>query len=277
MPTIPKGSNIYSKAETAKPLPTIPTGSNIYTRKVTPSPSHPVTRHPTTSHKMYHTLKRLLDIIIATLALIILSPVFLLVIPILRFTGEGEVWYRQKRVGYRNRHFHILKFATMLKDSPKLGTGSLTTRNDPRVLPVGRFLRKTKLNELPQVLNVLRGDMSLVGPRPQMEVDFLKFPKPVQERIYDARPGITGIGSIVFRDEEKLLTESGMEPHAFYEQHIAPYKGALELWYQQHASLRTDLLLLFLTGWVVVFPGSQLHFRLLNGLPERPEWLSVRQ
>lgn len=226
---------------------------------------------------MYHIAKRLLDLTIAALALIILSPVFLITIPILRLTGEGEVWYRQKRVGYRNQYFNILKFATMLKDSPKLGTGSLTTRNDPRVLPVGRFLRKTKLNELPQVINVLRGDMSLVGPRPQMEVDFLKFPPAVQARIYDARPGITGIGSIVFRDEEKLLSESGMEPHEFYRQHIAPYKGALELWYQQHASLRTDLLLLFLTGWVVLFPDSRLHFRLLKGLPPRPEWLSVPQ
>ena len=105
-----------------------------------------------------------------------------------------------------------------------------------------------------------------------MEVDFLKFPPVVQERIYDARPGITGIGSIVFRDEERLISESGMEPHAFYEQYIAPYKGALELWYQENASLLTDLILLFLTAWVVVFPNSNLHFRILKGLPAQPDW-----
>ncbi|MCB9276494.1 MAG: sugar transferase [Lewinellaceae bacterium] len=223
---------------------------------------------------MYGILKRLFDITLSALALLILSPVFLFFIPVLRFSGEGEVWYRQKRVGYKNQYFYILKFATMLKNSPNMGTGSLTTRNDPRVLPVGRFLRKTKLNELPQLVNVLRGDMSFVGPRPQMEVDFLKFPAAVQARIYDARPGITGIGSIVFRDEEKLLSSPGMDPHAFYEQHIAPYKGALELWYQQHASLFTDLLLLFLTAWVVFFPNSKLHFRLLKGLPPAPEWIA---
>ncbi|MCB0570219.1 MAG: sugar transferase [Phaeodactylibacter sp.] len=223
---------------------------------------------------MYGILKRLFDITLSALALLILSPVFLFFIPVLRFSGEGEVWYRQKRVGYKNQYFYILKFATMLKNSPNMGTGSLTTRNDPRVLPVGRFLRKTKLNELPQLVNVLRGDMSFVGPRPQMEVDFLKFPAAVQARIYDARPGITGIGSIVFRDEEKLLSSPGMDPHAFYEQHIAPYKGALELWYQQHASLFTDLLLLFLTAWVVFFPNTKLHFRLLKGLPPAPEWIA---
>ncbi|RMG53985.1 MAG: sugar transferase, partial [Gammaproteobacteria bacterium] len=161
---------------------------------------------------MYPFLKRTLDLVAAGAGLIVCAPLFLVVIPLLRFTAEGEVWYRQKRIGYKNKPFYILKFATMLKDSPNMLTGSLTLRNDPRVTPVGKYLRISKLNELPQIINVLKGDMSLVGPRPQMEVDFKAFPEHVQERIYDARPGITGIGSIVFRDEERIISESPLAP-----------------------------------------------------------------
>lgn len=158
----------------------------------------------------------------------------------------------------------------MLKNSPNMGTGSLTLRNDPRVTPIGRFLRKTKINELPQVFNVLKGDMSLVGPRPQMEVDFKAFPDAIQEVIYNVKPGITGIGSIIFRDEEKIISESSLPPREVYEKVIAPYKGALELWYQKHLSLYTDVMIIFLTAWVIVFPKSQLHYTIFKDLPARP-------
>lgn len=157
----------------------------------------------------------------------------------------------------------------MLQNSPNIGTGSITLRNDPRVLPFGRFLRKTKINELPQVFNVLIGDMSIVGPRPQMQEDLRKFPKIVQERMYDSKPGITGIGSVIFRDEEKLISNSDLPPHQFYEKEIAPYKGELELWYNQYKSLKVDLILIFLTGWVILFPDSQLVYKLLKRIPRR--------
>jgi len=217
--------------------------------------------------------KRLFDIVFSVLAILVLSPLLVPVIIILLLTGEHYVFYGQKRVGYKNRHFQIWKFATMLKASPSLGTGSLTVKNDPRVFPFGRFLRKTKLNEPPQIFNILLGDMSVVGPRPQMEVDFLKFPPHVQEVIYNAVPGMTGIGSIIFRDEEKWISAHEGDKHEYYRTHIAPYKGELELWYQEHISFRTDFMLVFLTVWVILFPGSDLIHKIFRDLPVKPEYL----
>jgi len=224
---------------------------------------------------MYHKyLKRFFDILISFIAIIILSPLLVPVMVILLLTGEHYVFYGQKRVGHKNRRFKIWKFATMLKASPTLGTGSLTVKNDPRVFPFGRFLRRTKINELPQVFNILLGDMSVVGPRPQMEVDFLKFPDHVQEVIYDTVPGMTGIGSIVFRDEEKWISAHDGDKHEYYRKFIAPYKGELELWYLKHISLWTDLMLVFLTAWVIVFPKSELVHKIFRDLPARPEYLN---
>ena len=161
----------------------------------------------------------------------------------------------------------------MLLASPSMGTGSLTTRNDPRVLPFGKFLRKTKINELPQIFNVFNGTMSLVGPRPQMEVDFYRFPKEVQEHIYDVMPGITGIGSVIFRDEEYYMSRPGVDPIAFYTEKIAPYKGEVELWYQKQKSLWVDFKIIFLTAWVIVFSKSDLTYKIFKDLPAKPEWM----
>lgn len=218
--------------------------------------------------------KRWIDVVTALVAVVVLLPLLVPVIIILLLTGEHDIFYGQKRVGHKNRFFQIWKFATMMRNSPNMGTGSLTVRNDPRVFPFGRILRKTKINELPQIFNVLTGDMSIVGPRPQMEVDFLKFPPNVQEVIYDAVPGITGIGSVVFRDEEKLISAWEGDKHQFYRDHIAPYKGELELWYQSHLTFRTDLLLVFLTGWLILFPRSELLPKIFRDLPPRPQKLN---
>jgi lipopolysaccharide/colanic/teichoic acid biosynthesis glycosyltransferase len=161
----------------------------------------------------------------------------------------------------------------MLKNSPNMGAGSLTLRNDPRVTPVGKFLRKSKINELPQLFNLLSGDMTLVGPRPQMQVDFEAYPPEIQATIYNIRPGITGIGSLIFRDEERLLSVPGRDPRQFYVQHIAPYKGAVELWYQQKMSAATDLKILLLTVWGILRPESELYFAVFRDLPALPEAL----
>jgi len=217
-----------------------------------------------------HFFKHLIDLLLALITLIILSPILIPICIGLLITGEHYIFYFQKRVGYKNKRFQIWKFATMLKASPGLGTGSLTIRNDPRVLPMGKFLRKTKINELPQIINVLIGNMTIVGPRPQMEVDFYKFPEHVQSVIYDAKPGITGIGSIVFRDEEKLISDAKGDKHEYYKQHIAPYKGELEIWYLNHLSLYTDTMLIFLTAWVILFPKSDFVYKIFKDLPERP-------
>lgn len=219
---------------------------------------------------LYFAIKRIFDIVIGVTLLLLLSPLFIPVMVALRLTGEGEIFYRQKRVGYKNGTFGIWKFATMLKNSPNMGTGSLTLRNDPRLTPLGKYLRKSKINELPQVINLITGDMTLVGPRPQMSVDFEAYSPEVRSKIYDVRPGITGIGSIVFRDEEKLLSVEGRDPRKFYVGQIAPYKGEIEMWYQNNMSLATDFILLFLTVWVVFFPESKLHFKIFNSLPLLP-------
>jgi lipopolysaccharide/colanic/teichoic acid biosynthesis glycosyltransferase len=216
---------------------------------------------------MYKFLKRLFDLLIATIALVILSPLLLIVIIILLFTGEHEVFYFQKRIGYKNKNFDIWKFATMQKNSPNIGTGEITLRNDPRVTPFGRILRISKINELPQIFNVLLGDMSIVGPRPLMPVSFALYNKEVQDSIYLSPPGITGIGSLIFRDEEKLLSEAE-DPRAMYMQ-IYPYKGQLELWYLRNASLLTDFKIIFLTAWSIMFPNNKLAGTFFPTLPVR--------
>jgi lipopolysaccharide/colanic/teichoic acid biosynthesis glycosyltransferase len=216
---------------------------------------------------MYKTFKRFLDLIIALLALIILSPILIPVILILLFTGEKEIFYFQDRIGYHNRIFSIWKFATMLKNSPNIGTGEITLRNDPRVTEFGKILRMTKINELPQIINVLKGDMSIVGPRPLMSVSFNLYDESVRNRIYNVKPGITGIGSLIFRDEEKLVSEAA-DPRAMYIA-IYPYKASLEIWYQEHLSLYTDVMIIFLTAWSILFPKNNLVNKVFKDLPVR--------
>lgn len=215
-------------------------------------------------------LKRLLDLAISGGTLLLFLPVGLPIALLLRLTGEGEVFYAQERIGQHGKKFGLLKFATMLKNSPNIGTGTVTVKDDPRVLPAGKFLRKTKLNEIPQILNVLKGDMSIVGPRPLTQQTFDYYSPEVQEKILELQPGLTGIGSIVFRDEESIIHASKLEPLECYRQVISPYKGQLEVWYHEHRSFWVDLKLIFLTAWAILFSGSQLHTKLLTDLPPRP-------
>ena len=215
-------------------------------------------------------MKRLMDLVFSGLALIILSPLLVPIAILLKLTGEGEIFYIQPRVGKEGNLFGLIKFATMLKDSPNLAGGDVTTANDPRVLPVGRFLRKTKINELPQLWNILRGEMSIVGPRPLTPLNFSYYPEEIQAELKDMQPGLTGIGSIVFRDEESIISNSGKIPTQCYQQDIAPYKGELELWYKTNQSLGLDLLLIFFTALVIIAPDSRIYERYLQGLPQQP-------
>jgi lipopolysaccharide/colanic/teichoic acid biosynthesis glycosyltransferase len=216
---------------------------------------------------MYRYLKRLFDIVFSLIALIILLPIFIPVVIVLLLTGEHTVFYCQPRVGYKNKHFGIWKFSTMLKDSPNMGTKDLTMRNDPRVTKVGKFLRRSKINELPQMMNILTGDMSFVGPRPLMPTGFDRYSDEMKAKVYNVKPGLTGIGSIVFRDEELVITKSALSPEDCYRQVILPRKGALELWYQQHYNFYTDFMLLFLTAWYIFFPSSNLVYKVFPSLP----------
>ena len=219
---------------------------------------------------MYKFFKRLLDIIVSLFALIMLLPVFIPIIIILRFSAEGEVFYFQERYGIYNSKFQIWKFATMLKNSMNLGSGSITLKNDSRVTRIGSFLRKTKINELPQIINILKGDISLVGPRPLVTKTFMAYNDEVQSKIYNVKPGLTGIGSIIFRDEESIISAvTNEDPHEFYERVIAPYKGELEMWYQKNNSFILDLKLIFMTAWVILSPTSKLYEKWFKDLPPR--------
>jgi lipopolysaccharide/colanic/teichoic acid biosynthesis glycosyltransferase len=219
--------------------------------------------------------KRLLDILLSGVALAVFAIPLLLIMLVLRFTGEGDVWFFQERVGLDGRRFKVYKFATMRRDSEWTGSKDITMRNDPRVLPFGRFLRKTKVNELPQVINIFIGDMSVVGWRPLMPKSFAYYPQHIQEQIVHMKPGLTGVGSIVFRDEEAITARANKPPQRVYQEDIAPYKGELELWYQRHQSLWLDLKIIALTAWTVLRPHSLLYTKWLRGLPERPAFLQL--
>ncbi len=218
-------------------------------------------------------MQRFFDIVFSSLALLILSPLLVPIIIILKFTGEGEIFFIQQRVGKNGEMFGLLKFATMLKDSPNLGTGTITVKNDPRVLPFGAFLRKTKINELPQLINILKGDMSVIGPRPQDIRCFVVFNKEDQENIKKMRPGLSGIGSVVFRNEELIMDNDIEYREKFYDEIISPYKGKLETWYYNNQSLYTYFLLIFLTIWAVFNSTTKLHFKVFQNLPKVPKEL----
>jgi len=219
---------------------------------------------------MYKFFKRLLDVLVSFLAILILTPLLLPIIIILRFSSEGYVFYLQDRIGKNKKIFKIIKFATMLKDSPNLASGSITLSNDWRVTKPGKFLRKTKINELPQIINILKGDISLVGPRPLVTKTFSAYNEDVQSKIYNVKPGLTGIGSIIFRDEESIISAvTDEDPHEFYKRVIAPYKGELEMWYQSNCSFLLDLQLIFMTAWVILVPTSKLYEKWFKDLPKR--------
>ena len=191
---------------------------------------------------------------------------------ILLCTGEHYVFYYQERIGKGGKPFKIIKFATMLLNSPNMPGGTITTRNDPRVLPFGKFLRMTKINELPQVFNVLNGTMSIVGPRPLVKAGFELYSPDVQKRIYNITPGVTGLGSLYLRDEEKYLSAQA-DPEKFYRENIIPFKASLENWYQDHMSLWNDFVIIFLTAMAILFPGMENYSFFLKDLPPRPKWM----
>ena len=222
-------------------------------------------------------LKRLFDVVISGLSILMLSPLLLLIILLLRITGEGEVFFSQERIGKGGSLFYLHKFATMLKDSPNIGSGTLTIQNDPRILPLGNFLRKTKINELPQLFNILKGDMSIVGPRPQSLRNFLAFSEDVQKNIKLISPGLTGLGSIFFSDEEEMLT-SAVNHDEFYDSVIMPYKGLLETWYVNNASFIIDLKIVYVTALKIIFPKLKPNLsNFFAGMPDPPKELQKFQ
>ena len=214
-------------------------------------------------------IERLFDIFFSTFALLVLSPLLLIIILILKCSGEGEIFFLQERIGKDGQVFKLFKFATMLKDSPNIGTGTVTMKGDPRVLPVGKFLRKTKINELPQLLNIFFGNMSVIGPRPLTVQTFGSYSAKTQETVYKVRPGLSGIGSIIFRGEEEIMHGESASID-FYNNIIAPYKGSLEEWFVSNKNIYIYFLAIFITVWAVIFPDTKIAWRVFKNLPEPP-------
>ena len=212
---------------------------------------------------------RFFDIVFSSLAIIVLFPLLIPVVIGLKLTGEHYVFYGQERVGRYGKNFTLLKFATMLRDSPCLPGGLYTSTNDPRVLPMGKFLRKTKINELPQLFNILVGQMSLVGYRPTVREHYEAYPTEIREKIYDARPGLTGIGSIAFRNEEEIL-QRFEDKKSFHQYAIIPYKAMLESWYEDHKNIITYFKVIFTTALVIFKSDSNIWKTRFKGLPPIP-------
>ena len=214
-------------------------------------------------------MERFFDILFSGIALLLLFPLMVPIVITLRLTGEGEVFFLQERIGKGGEKFKLIKFATMLKNSPNIGTGTVTMRGDPRVLPVGTFLRKTKINEFPQLLNIFFGDMSVIGPRPLTPQTFGAYSKRTQNLIKQVRPGLSGVGSIIFRGEEEIMhgTTASLD---FYAAVIAPYKGALEEWFVSKKSLYIYFMAIFVTAWAVCIPNTKIAWMVFRDLPEPP-------
>ena len=194
-------------------------------------------------------MKRIFDIVASGLGLIVLSPLFLILAIWIKLDSKGPVFYRQVRVGYKNKNFRIFKFRSMRVGADK---GSLVTigGHDPRVTRSGYFIRKFKFDELPQLINVFLGDMSLVGPRPEVR-QYVDYWTPEQMHVLDVRPGITDPASIKFRNENELM-EKAEDPEKYYIEVIMQEKIKLYLEYVEKHSFLYDLGLIFKTFWVIV-------------------------
>jgi len=217
-------------------------------------------------------LKRIFDLFLALAAFLLFLPFSILIFFVLKLTGEGEIFYIQRRVGRYGKDLDLYKFATMLKNSSNIGSGNITLRNDPRVLPFGKILRKTKINEAPQILNVIKGDLSIVGPRPLTKDHFDMIPEYIRDVTQKLKPGITGIGSIVFRDEERYISDSTKDPSDYYREFIAPYKGELEMWYYENKSFILDIGLVLLTAYMIFFPSSKVYNIFFRNLPRKSKF-----
>lgn len=216
---------------------------------------------------------RFFDILLSFVTLLALSPILLVICAALKATGEGEVFYRQSRVGLGGNNFYLIKFATMLKNSPALTTGTITLKDDPRILRFGKLLRATKINEIPQLINVIKGEMSLIGPRPLTPELFKAYNHEAMSKIQKMKPGLSGVGSIVFHAEEKFLQKSPKNSTLFYNEIIMPYKGLLECWYFENFSLKLYSQLILMTLLTIFFGSSDEMFSKYPSLPTPPKKL----
>jgi lipopolysaccharide/colanic/teichoic acid biosynthesis glycosyltransferase len=195
---------------------------------------------------------RLIDVAASGLGMVLLAPLFLAIAASIKLSTSGPVFYRALRIGKDGVPFRLYKFRSMVVEADKSGPG-ITTARDSRITTIGRFLRKTKLDELPQLINVLRGEMGLVGPRPE-DPRYVAHYTSDQRRVLRVRPGITSAASLRYRDESALLT--GPDWEKAYIESIMPQKLAIELAYLQQRNLLTDLKLVLFTLWTVIAHGN---------------------
>ena len=195
-------------------------------------------------NKFNKVVKRIFDFICSTLGLIVLSPILIAIAIKIKTGSDGPVFFKQIRVGEKNKEFEILKFRTMVVDAEKLGR-QITVGNDSRITKIGAFLRKYKLDELPQLINVFKGDMSLVGPRPEVP-RYVKLYNEEQRKVLEVKPGITDLASIRYRDENDLLGEAE-NPDDFYINTIMPDKLALNLEYINKNNVFFDIYIILKT------------------------------
>lgn len=217
-------------------------------------------------------MTRFFDILFSGIAILILLPFMIPIMIALKLTGEHDIFYGQVRVGKHAKDFKLLKFATMLRDSPNMPGGLYTQKNDPRMLPMGKFLRKTKINELPQLINIFIGQMSVIGYRPTVRKHYEAYPEECRKILYNARPGLSGLGSIVFRNEEEILQQFE-DKLSFHQNVINPYKAQLEVYYVEHKSLWMYFKLIFMTVGAVLNPNSRKWRTAFKDLPPVPSEL----
>lgn len=198
--------------------------------------------------------KRLLDTVVSGLGLLLLLPLFVAVSVASKLSSRGPVFYHQERVGRGGQTFSILKFRTMQLDADKIGPG-ITVQGDPRITTFGRILRSSKIDELPQLWNVFKGDMSLVGPRPELPCYVANY-TPQQRAVLSVRPGITDAASLFYRHEEQLLARHS-DPERHYRQIVLSNKLELNLAYLDGISFSHDMVLLFRTAWSIFFSSSE--------------------
>jgi lipopolysaccharide/colanic/teichoic acid biosynthesis glycosyltransferase len=198
-------------------------------------------------------MKRLFDILFSFIGLLLLQPLFGITAIMIKVDSEGPVFFRQGRVGKNFRRFVIYKFRTMVVDAEKKGL-RITSGGDHRITRAGRILRKFKIDELPQLFNVLKGDMSFVGPRPEV-IKYVEWYKGDYERILSIRPGITDISSLTFRNEENIL-QGVDDPERYYVHVLLPEKMRLAQEYIQHASFSYDVKIILKTLFEVIFPST---------------------
>jgi lipopolysaccharide/colanic/teichoic acid biosynthesis glycosyltransferase len=193
-------------------------------------------------------MKRILDFVVTVLGLIVVSPLLLVLCLIIKLSDNGPVFYKAKRIGKGGVPFELYKFRTMIVNADRLGP-AVTASGDKRVTPIGKLLRRTKLDELPQLLNVLKGEMSLVGPRPE-DPRYVALYTPAQRQILDFSPGITSAASLTYRNEEEMLTGDDWE--IVYQTKVMPTKIEIDLEYMSSANVMTDLNLIFQTIFSMV-------------------------